>query len=89
MKRTFGSLALIIVPVLFAGLIWFASKDRDEVVRKTEMAQTAANEARMLAVQAVAAQTQQQAVANVQWQEILRRLDSIEADVKQVKRNTQ
>ena len=88
-RRTIGTLATILVPVLLAGLIWFASKDRDEVIRKAETAQATANEARLIAVQAVAAQAQQQAVANVQWQEILRRLDSIETTVKAVRMNTQ
>lgn len=89
MRRTLGSLALILVPILFAGVLWFAATDRAGVIQGTHEAQKTANEAKDLARVAM----QQQAVASAesaaQWSEVLRRLGSIETDVKDIKRRAQ
>jgi hypothetical protein len=89
LKRTLGSLALILVPILFAAVVWFAANDRNNVILKIDHAQQTANEAKILATQALQAQATQAAVSSARWEDVQRTLSEIKDDIKTVKRNTQ
>lgn len=95
LKQTLGSIALILVPILFMGLLWFASQDRDGVIRsvtkveqKADSAQVSADQAKVLVGEVKEAQRIHEARAEQQWKRVEEVLTEIKADVKDVKRAT-
>ena len=90
LKQTLGSLALILLPLVTGGLIWFAVQDRSMILQSIRTVDAKADTALTLARDGLANDRQQDAryieqrADMIRWMESLdKRLDEIRREVKQ------